>query len=100
MQWIKRFWDQNCPGTPYDPAARRKGAPTDTPHTLAPVAPRKVGGPGLTAGGGRPGGKTPVGGKDIQQSAEPRLVLIFLLLQVLGRRLRLRGPLLPNFRRN
>jgi len=66
LQWVRRFWDQNSPGGQYDPVARRKGAATDTPHTIAPVAPRvrssASGSAGLTTGATRPGGKTPVGG--------------------------------------
>jgi len=66
LQWVRRFWDQNSPGGAYDAVARRKGAATDTPHTIAPVAPRVRSSPsgsgGLTAGTTRPGGKTPVGG--------------------------------------
>ena len=60
MQWMKRFWDTNYPGHPYDPVARRRGQPTDTPATLAPLgAARTTNTPGL---GGRSGGKTPIGG--------------------------------------
>jgi len=68
MQWLKRFWDQNSPGGEYDAVGRRKGVATDTPHTIAPVAPRvrstASGGSGLAPGGSaRPaGGKTPTGG--------------------------------------
>ncbi|KAG8927583.1 hypothetical protein FRC02_008045 [Tulasnella sp. 418] len=60
LQWMKRFWDQNFPGTAYNPEARRTGAGAvvDTPATIAP---RTTGG-GLAVGGTRPGGRTPVGG--------------------------------------
>ncbi|KAI0036328.1 calponin homology domain-containing protein [Vararia minispora EC-137] len=61
LQWMKRFWDQNYPGTPYDPAARRRGQPTDTPATIAPLAPSR------TTPGAR--GKTPVGGPRAPSSA-------------------------------
>lgn len=59
LQWTKRFWDQNYGGQGYDAVARRRGAPTDTPATIAPLAPtsRATGGPV-----GRAGGKTPIGG--------------------------------------
>jgi RP/EB family microtubule-associated protein len=58
---MKRFWDTNYPGHPYDPVARRRGQATDTPTTLAPVASSRVANiPG--APGARSGGKTPVGG--------------------------------------
>ena len=61
MQWMKRFWDTNYPGHPYDPVARRRGQSTETPATLAPIAStRSVNTPGAPAA--RSGGKTPVGG--------------------------------------
>jgi hypothetical protein len=60
MQWMKRFWDTNYPGHPYDPVARRRGQSTETPATLAPLATRSTTNtPGV---GARSGGKTPVGG--------------------------------------
>lgn len=60
MQWMKRFWDTNYPGHPYDPVARRRGQSTDTPVTLAALAaPRTTNTPGV---GGRSGGKTPISG--------------------------------------
>src|SRR6266436_3713146 len=37
LQWIKKFWDQNFGGQPYDAIARRKGVALDTPATIAPV---------------------------------------------------------------
>jgi hypothetical protein len=61
LQWMKRFWDTNYPGHPYDAVARRRGQSTDTPATLAPLAPRgSVNTPGIS--GQRSGVKTPVGG--------------------------------------
>ncbi|KAI0727140.1 calponin homology domain-containing protein [Fomitopsis betulina] len=60
LQWIKRFWDTNYGGQGYDPVARRRGAPTDTPATIAPLAPSR-GAPSLHTGGTRAGGRTPVG---------------------------------------
>ncbi|KAF8580633.1 hypothetical protein K439DRAFT_1648140 [Ramaria rubella] len=59
LQWIKRFWDQNYPGHPYDPVARRKGAPADTPATVAPISTGRLGAGATTA---RAGGRTPIGG--------------------------------------
>lgn len=60
LQWMKRFWDSNYGGQSYDPVARRKGAPTDTPATIAPLSgPRSTSGLGAT---GRSGGKTPISG--------------------------------------
>lgn len=59
LQWIKRFWDQNYGGHPYDPVARRKGAPTDTPATVAPLPTNRL---GTGAAAGRAGGRTPIGG--------------------------------------
>ena len=60
---MKRFWDSNYGGQGYDPVARRRGAPTDTPATIAPLSSSRTG--GATAGlgiGGRSGGKTPISG--------------------------------------
>jgi len=64
---MKKFWDQNYGGHPYDPVARRRGAPTDTPATIAPLGPPKgTGGYGAGLGaahGNRAGGgRTPIGG--------------------------------------
>lgn len=60
LQWIKRFWDSNYGGQGYDAVARRKGAPTDTPATIAPLSgARSNSGLGAT---GRSGGKTPISG--------------------------------------
>lgn len=73
LQWIKRFWDQNFHGNGYDPVTRRRGAPTDTPVTIAPLAPTHRGGGGhslSTTGGGRAGGRTPVSGHR-SASAQP-----------------------------
>lgn len=57
---MKRFWDSNFGGQGYDAVARRRGAPTDTPATIAPLSgPRSTSGLGAT---GRSGGKTPIGG--------------------------------------
>ncbi|KDQ51534.1 hypothetical protein JAAARDRAFT_40985 [Jaapia argillacea MUCL 33604] len=66
LQWTKRFWDSNYPGQGYDPVGRRRGAPTDTPATIAPLAPstRATSSAGLSATGSRgSGGKTPIGGR-------------------------------------
>jgi len=58
---MKRFWDTNYPGHPYDPVARRRGQSTETPATLAPIAStRTTNVPGVA--GTRSGGKTPVSG--------------------------------------
>lgn len=61
---MKRYWDANFGGQGYDPVARRKGAPTDTPATIAPLAPTARGSSaaGLAVGAGRAGGKTPISG--------------------------------------
>ncbi|KAI0056388.1 hypothetical protein BV25DRAFT_1832268 [Artomyces pyxidatus] len=70
LQWIKRFWDSNYGGHAYDAVARRRGQATDTPATIAPLAPtRGAGGAGLSAGAGRSGGKTPVSGHRSGSSA-------------------------------
>ncbi|KAG6372764.1 calponin homology domain-containing protein [Boletus reticuloceps] len=60
LQWIKRFWDSNYGGQGYDAVGRRRGAPTDTPATIAPLTgPRSASGLGAA---GRSGGKTPISG--------------------------------------
>lgn len=61
LQWAKRFWDSNYGGQGYDPVARRKGAPTDPPATIAPLAPTTRTA-GLGASSARAGGRTPIGG--------------------------------------
>ncbi|KAI0738838.1 calponin homology domain-containing protein [Daedaleopsis nitida] len=64
LQWIKTFWETNYGGQGYDPVARRRGVPMDTPATIAPLAPsgsRSAGG-GLHTGAARAGGRTPVTG--------------------------------------
>ncbi|KAM5541201.1 hypothetical protein V8D89_005130 [Ganoderma adspersum] len=63
LQWLKRYWDTNYGGQGYDPVARRRGAPADTPATIAPLGPaasRTTG--GLQAGSARAGGRTPLTG--------------------------------------
>ncbi|KAI5120451.1 hypothetical protein M0805_008498 [Coniferiporia weirii] len=65
LQWIKRFWDANYGGQGYDAVARRNGAPTDTPATIAPIGGglRSSSGPGAGHAAARAGGgRTPVGG--------------------------------------
>ncbi|KAG6336861.1 hypothetical protein ID866_2219 [Astraeus odoratus] len=58
-----RFWDSNYGGQGYDPVARRKGAPTDTPATIAPLSGSRAGSASVGLGvGSRSGGKTPIGG--------------------------------------
>ncbi|EED80548.1 predicted protein [Postia placenta Mad-698-R] len=55
LQWAKRFWDTNYGGHEYDPVARRRGAPTDPPATIAPLAPSSRGTSGtLSAGSAQP----------------------------------------------
>lgn len=63
LQWIKKFWDANYHGNGYDPVARRRGAPTDTPVTIAPLAP-------TPRGSNRAGGRTPISGHR-SASAQP-----------------------------
>jgi RP/EB family microtubule-associated protein len=62
LQWMKRFWDSNYGGQGYDAVGRRRGAPTDPPATMAPVATGRPGGSGTLGIGARSGGKTPIGG--------------------------------------
>ncbi|KIJ60311.1 hypothetical protein HYDPIDRAFT_117407 [Hydnomerulius pinastri MD-312] len=61
LQWMKRFWDSNYGGQGYDAVGRRRGAPTDTPATIAPLSGARSGSAGLGVGG-RSGGKTPISG--------------------------------------
>jgi len=64
LQWIKNFWDANYGGQGYDPVERRKGQPTDTPATVAPIATgRTTTGGGLRVAAGRAGGRAPSGQK-------------------------------------
>lgn len=57
LQWLKRFWDSNYSGQPYDPVARRRGAPADPPATMAPVR-SNLSASTTTA---KPGRRTPLG---------------------------------------
>lgn len=50
LQWIKKFWDQNYPGTEYDPEARRHGQGV-APPPLHGVSTARAG-PGATLGSG------------------------------------------------
>jgi len=63
LQWMKRFWDSNYGGQGYDAAARRKGAPTDPPATIAPLSTGRSSSSGSNTLGvaSRPGGRTPLG---------------------------------------
>lgn len=61
LQWIKRFWDSNYGGQGYDAVARRRGAPTDPPATIAPLASARTTA-GLGASSSRSGGRTPIVG--------------------------------------
>ncbi|KAG9051626.1 hypothetical protein FS837_000013 [Tulasnella sp. UAMH 9824] len=62
LQWIRRFWDANASGEPYDAAARRKGGGAEPPATIAPVAPRSTGLSVKSAATGAAGRRTPLGG--------------------------------------
>jgi len=63
LQWMKRFWDQNYGGHPYDPVARRRGVPLETPATLAPIQTSNRSGSSVGAAStGVARGRTPVGG--------------------------------------
>jgi len=75
LQWMKRFWEANYGGQPYDAVGRRKGGPTDIPATIAPVASASSTTRVLGVGSGtRSGGKTPIGGSR-SASAQPEVVL-------------------------
>ncbi|KAJ7444451.1 calponin homology domain-containing protein [Mycena latifolia] len=58
LQWLKKFWDANYSGEPYDAVARRKGAPAEPPATLAPARSTTT----ASAAARRGGGRTPVSG--------------------------------------
>lgn len=62
LQWIRRFWDANASGEPYDAAARRKGGGAEPPATIAPVAARSTGLSVKSAATGAAGRRTPLGG--------------------------------------
>lgn len=80
---MKRFWDQNYGGQGYDAAARRKGAPVETPATVAPVgtSSRTASSVGIGSGAARAGGRTPIGGYR-SGSAQPNEAVQQLQLQV------------------
>ncbi|KAG8933234.1 hypothetical protein FRC01_010223 [Tulasnella sp. 417] len=61
LQWIRRFWDANASGEPYDAAGRRKGGGVEPPATIAPVA-RSTGLSVKSAATGGAGRRTPLGG--------------------------------------
>lgn len=50
LQWIKKFWDQNYPGTEYDPEGRRHGQGV-APPPLHGVSTARAG-PGAALGSG------------------------------------------------
>ena len=84
LQWLKRFWDQNYQGRGYNAVERRRNAPTDTPVTIAPLAPTHRGGVGpslSTVGGTRAGGRTPVSGHR-SASAQPNEAIQTLQAQL------------------
>ena len=60
LQWLKRFWDSNYGGQPYDAVGRRKGAPME-PATVAPLS-TPISAAALSVAGRAGGGRTPVGG--------------------------------------
>ncbi|KAJ7447487.1 calponin homology domain-containing protein [Mycena latifolia] len=74
LQWIKKFWDANYSGEPYDAIARRKGAPAEPAATLAPARHAVAGSAGAGAGGARLGGRTPVGGHRAGGGGDPGAV--------------------------
>ena len=81
LQWIKKFWDQNFQGHGYDAVNRRRGTATDTPVTIAPLAPTHRGGSGLGTGGNRAGGRTPISGHR-SASAQPNEAIQALQAQL------------------
>jgi len=82
LQWMKRFWDSNYGGQGYDAAARRKGAPTDPPATIAPLSTGRSSSSGSNSlgVGPRSGGRTPLGHRT--GSAQPSEVVHQLQTQL------------------
>ncbi|KAF5343791.1 hypothetical protein D9757_014117 [Collybiopsis confluens] len=72
---------QNYGGQGYDPVARRKGAPTDSPATIAPLAAGGGRTAGLNVGGTRAGGRTPISGHR-SGSTQPNEAVQLLQAQV------------------
>jgi RP/EB family microtubule-associated protein len=71
LQWMKRFWDSNYGGQPYDPVARRsKSGASEIPATIAPVSSSTR---ALYVASGRAGGKTPISGGR-STSTQPEVV--------------------------
>jgi len=62
LQWIRRFWDSNYGGQGYDAVGRRRGASTDTPATIAPLASARSASATLGVSANRAGGRTPITG--------------------------------------
>lgn len=81
LQWIRRFWDSNFPGTEYDAVARRKGVALEPPATVAPLTTAKTGSAGSLHPGSRAGGKTPIGGYR-SSSTQPNEAVLHLQAQV------------------
>jgi RP/EB family microtubule-associated protein len=69
---MKRFWDSNYGGHPYDPVARRKGVPMEPPATVAPLPTARSNPSGLGVHAVRAGGRTPIGGR--AGSTQPEVV--------------------------
>ncbi|KAF8636214.1 hypothetical protein AX17_003700 [Amanita inopinata Kibby_2008] len=81
LQWMKRHWDQNYGGQGYDAVARRKGAPSEAPATIAPLATGRGSSSGNNLSvGSRSGGKTPLGHR--AGSAQPNEAVHQLQIQL------------------
>lgn len=64
LQWIKKFWDTNYPGTPYDPEARRAGVAAAPPPLIGSTtvgAARTAGAPGAARSAQPAAARRPVG---------------------------------------
>lgn len=53
LQWIKKFWDQNYPGTEYDPEGRRQGQGVAPPPLHGASTARAVAGAPLSSAAAR-----------------------------------------------
>ncbi|KAF8878119.1 calponin homology domain-containing protein [Gymnopilus junonius] len=81
LQWMKRYWDSNYGGGPYDAVARRKGAALEPPATIAPLPSSSSRATSAAGAGIRAGGRTPIGGHR-SGSAQPNEAVQQLQTQV------------------
>ncbi|KAI6030771.1 calponin homology domain-containing protein [Pisolithus orientalis] len=91
LRWIRHFWDSNYGGQGYDPVARRRGVPTGTPSTIAPLSSSRTGGASAGLGiGGRVGGKRPIS-SNRAGSAQPNEIMQNLQAEIRDLTTRMEG---------